>query len=305
MPVCTCICMYITYIRSHACIYNPTRRQYICVCMSLYLLVSYIFVYICLYVCIYVCMHMYVSVSLLHAIITPHLIIFVWSHSGSVGHWHTDSYDLGDKCSNSNFVKCILFQLYSPFALKNYPPVTSRRTGFLVEAWTASKICIQAHTCKYIHIQLDTYQYMQMHAHTCNTSRYRWIHTYTYIYIHMQLLVDANTDTYIYKQYQHIQTDMSRYIHFAHTYTYRWYIHIYTHTCRYKIWTTYDFWGKFIYACILFVYMSLIHAYMKPRFDMNTYELARSLMMYVLRLCSHRGASPCTLHAHYAHYAHF
>jgi hypothetical protein len=40
----------------------------------------------------------------------------------------------------------------------------------------------------------------------------------------------------------------------------------------------YDFPGKFMYACILIVYMSKIHAYMKPRFNMNTYELARSLM---------------------------
>ncbi len=37
------------------------------------------------------------------------------------------------------------------------------------------------------------------------------------------------------------------------------------HTCRYRIWTTYDFQGKFIHACILFVYISKIHAYMKTK----------------------------------------
>ncbi len=76
--------------------------------MCMYLLVSYIFVYVCLYVCIYVCMCMYVSVSLLHAIITPYLIIFVISLGGSVG--DMDSHDAGDKCLNSNFVKGVLFQ---------------------------------------------------------------------------------------------------------------------------------------------------------------------------------------------------
>ncbi len=66
--------------------------------MCMYLLVSYIyiFVYICLYVCIYVCMCMYVYVSLLDAIKTPYLIIFVRSLGASVG--DTDSYDDGDKC---------------------------------------------------------------------------------------------------------------------------------------------------------------------------------------------------------------
>ncbi len=76
-------------------------------------------------------MYMYVSVSLLHAIITASLIIFVRSLGCSVG--DTDSYDAGDKCLNSKFVKGVLFQLLSPFALKIYPPETSRRTGFLVE----------------------------------------------------------------------------------------------------------------------------------------------------------------------------
>ena len=61
---------------------------------------------------------MYVSVSLLHAIITPHLIIFVRSHGGSVG--DTDSYDSGDKCSIPNFHKGVLFCSQYPFALKIY-----------------------------------------------------------------------------------------------------------------------------------------------------------------------------------------
>ncbi len=67
-------------------------------CMYVYVFacIIYIFVYICLYVCIYVCMCMYVYVSLLHAMITPYLIIFVRSLGGSVG--DTDSYDDGDKC---------------------------------------------------------------------------------------------------------------------------------------------------------------------------------------------------------------
>ncbi len=80
----------------------------------------------------YICMYVYyVSVSLLDAIITPYLIIFVRSLGGSVG--DTDSYDAGDKCFNSNFVKGVLFQLFSLFALKIYPPETSTRTGFFVE----------------------------------------------------------------------------------------------------------------------------------------------------------------------------
>jgi hypothetical protein len=241
----------------------------------------------------YICLYVYVCVCI--PLVRYNNTIFgrfSWSHCGSGGDKNTYA---GDKCSNSNFVQGVLFQLQSPFALKIYPLKPPLRTGFSVKPWTTTMIHIQAHTCKYIHIQTDTYQYMQIHAHIYHTSRYRWIHINTHICIHIQMSVGANTDTCIYKQYRHIHTHMSRYIHYAHTYTYKQYIHIYTRTCRYRIWATYDFQGKFIYACILFVYMSQIHAYMKQKINLNTYELARSLMEWLQE--RGRGKAPMPQHS--------
>jgi hypothetical protein len=222
------------------CLYLQPHQAPIHMCMYEYVFACIIHICIYMPICMYICMYMYVCVC----------IPFGCYNNTTFDHFCMKPQLLSGRyrliCLGRQVFELQLRQRhFIPalfcFCTENYPPVTSRRTGFSVEPGVTSKICIQAHTCKYIHIQPDTYQYMQMHAHTCNTSRYRWIHIYTYMYIHIQLLVDANTDTYIYKQYRHIQTDMSRYKHFAHTYTYRQYIHIYTHTCRYKIWTTYDF----------------------------------------------------------------
>ncbi len=62
------------------------------------------------------------------------LVHITWSLCGSVG--DTDAYDPGDKCSNPNILEGVLIHFRTPFALKNLPPDTSRRTWFLVETWT-------------------------------------------------------------------------------------------------------------------------------------------------------------------------
>ena len=71
---------------------------------------------------------------------------------------------------------------------------------------------------------------------------------------------------------------MYRYIQFADTYTYR---QIHTYTCIYmqiQDMNTYAFLVIFICVCIVHVYTSTVHANMKLRFNMNTYDNARSLM---------------------------
>jgi hypothetical protein len=51
-------------------------------------------------------------------------------------------------------------------------------------------------SCKYIHIQSDTFQYIQIHTHIYHTSRYRWMHTY-----------------YTYRCYMHICMYICMYVH--------------------------------------------------------------------------------------------
>jgi len=80
MPVYDCMYMYLHVycLYNKRCLYLEPHQAPIHMCMYEYVFACMMYlVYICLYECIYVCMCMYVSVSLLHAIITPHLIIFV------------------------------------------------------------------------------------------------------------------------------------------------------------------------------------------------------------------------------------
>jgi hypothetical protein len=115
-----CMCMYYACI----CLYEhvfasilpipeamPVSRSppvantyvYVCACIAC-------IIYICTYVhiCMYICMYVNVSLSRLsYATIIPFLIIFSVSHCGSVR--DMDSYDSGNKSSNSNFVNVVLF----------------------------------------------------------------------------------------------------------------------------------------------------------------------------------------------------
>ncbi len=210
------MCLYVCHICSYACIllvffaaktifgiYTYANTYvYVCVCshmpihMCMYVYVFACITYICIYmhICVYICMYVYVCVCIPIACYNNTIFgcIFIkprWL-SGRYGLIWLRRHVFELQLRQRRFIQALIF-----FWSENFNPETSRMTGFLVKPWSTTKICIQAHTCKYIHVQSDTYQYMQIHAHICNTLRYRSIHTYTCIYIHIQQIVDANTDT--------------------------------------------------------------------------------------------------------------
>ena len=138
---------------------------YVCVCICLYHIYCihmYVYMYICMYV--YVCV--YIPFACYNNTIFGHIFMKPQWLSGRYGLIWLGRQVFELQLRHRRFIPVLI-----SFCSENLPPETSRRTGFLVKPWTATKICIQSHTCKYILIQSDTYQYMQIHAHVCNTSR--------------------------------------------------------------------------------------------------------------------------------------
>jgi hypothetical protein len=221
--VWVCICLYHTY-----CIYMP-------ICMYMYMYV---------YVCVCIPFACYNNTIFDHICMKPwwlsgrYRLIWLW--------WQVFELQLCQR----RFIPALI-----SFCLKNYPPVTSRRTGFLVEPWTASKICMQAHTCKYIHIQSDTYQYMYIYAHICNTSRYRWIHTYTYIYSCVWMPTQIHTSNI--GTYKQIWADV--YILHIHTHTGNTYTYIHIHAdTRYEQHMTFEVNSYMLVFC-LYIWAKYMH----------------------------------------------
>ena len=218
----------------------------------------YVWVCICLYdvsciympIWMYICMYVYVCVCIPFACYNNTIF-----HCNSMKPWWLSGRYrliwLGRQVFELQLRQRSFIPVSISFCPEKLPPATSRRTEFLVEPWTASKICMQAHTCKYIHIQSDIYQYMCIYAHTSDTSWYSWIQTYTYIYIHIQVLyayllqihtytvryIPIHVYIYAYKWYKTIQVDTDIYIH-IHTHTgviciYVVYMYVYVCMCLY------------------------------------------------------------------------